>query len=361
MTCRLFESTGGVLLKTRLLTAALVVCALLVTLVGCGTSATPTASTGSVATSTAVAAPSPAAVAAVALEVAGKDGSKKLSLEEVKKLPATEGYGGIKSSTGKISLIGKYKGVSLDELFKLVGGFDVAGGVALTAKDGYEMTMSGDQIAKGQFIAYDPATGDEKKIDDKLTVILAYERDGKALDKESDGDLRLVIVGPKNNQVTDGHWWVKWINKATLKSLSKEWTLKLSGVLNMTVDRSTFESGAAPGCHGASWKDDKGQEWAGVPLYLLIGFVDDQLKHDTGAYSRELADKGYTIDVIAGDGFKVTIDSKKAKVNKLLIVANKLNGSELADKNWPLRLVGPDIKSGEMVGNIVEIRVNPPQ
>ena len=39
--------------------------------------------------------------------------------------------------------------------------FDPEMGVAVTAEDGYSMTFSYDQVINGNFIAYDPATGNE--------------------------------------------------------------------------------------------------------------------------------------------------------------------------------------------------------
>ena len=51
----------------------------------------------------------------------------------------------------------------------------------------------------------------------ELTAILAYEADGKPLDPKQDGTLRLAIVSDELNQVTDGHWAVKWVNKLEVK------------------------------------------------------------------------------------------------------------------------------------------------
>lgn len=340
-------------------------------MVGCAAPATPSAPSTEATPSGAPAASStpstgaepasqPASGYAPTLEIIGPDTSKKLTLDELKKMPATEGYAGIKTSTGKIQLIAKYKGVLLEDLCKLVGDLDPSIGLGIVAKDGYEMTLSADQVIKGDFITYDPSTGDEKKIEDRLKVIVAYERDGKPLDEVIDGFLRLMVVGPKNNQVTDGHWSVKWVTKIALKSLGEEWILKLTGATQEDMDRGTFESGANLNCHGVTWKDEKAQEWVGIPLYLLVGRVDDSNKHETGAYNRELVEKGYTVDVITSDGYKVTFDSARIRFNKNIIVAHRVNGNPLPEKDWPLRLVGLELKGNEMVGKIAEIKVNLP-
>ena len=132
---------------------------------------------------------------------------------------------------------------------------------------------------------------------------LAYESDGKPLPEDSDGAFRLMVISDKNNQVVDGHWSVKWVTRVEVKSLADEWTLALAGKLSEKMDRATFESCSSPSCHGKTWTDDKAQKWSGTPLWLIAGRIDDDNKHSTGAFSTELADKGYTVKVIAKDGF----------------------------------------------------------
>jgi DMSO/TMAO reductase YedYZ molybdopterin-dependent catalytic subunit len=227
----------------------------------------------------------------------------------------------------------------------------------VVAKDGYIMTFSYDQINSGDFIAYDPATGNEKKEKEKLLVILAYQREGEAIPVDGDGPLRLAIISEKNNQVTDGHWSVKWITKIELKPLVKEWTLKMSGILDKEVDRNSFQSCASPSCHQATWKDDKAQIWAGVPLWRLVGGVDDQIEHEGLAYNDKLADIGYLIQIVATDGYSVTLDSAITKRNNDLLVAYVVNGNPLPDKYFPLRLVGNQLQKNQMIGAIDSINL----
>jgi hypothetical protein len=54
--------------------------------------------------------------APVILKLEGLSGTKSLTLNDLKALPATDGWGGIKSSTGKITVPEMYKGVSLAAL-----------------------------------------------------------------------------------------------------------------------------------------------------------------------------------------------------------------------------------------------------
>jgi len=295
--------------------------------------------------------------ASIVLKLEGPGGEKSLTLNDLKALPATEGWAGIKSSTGKITVPEHFKGVALDELCKLAGGLDLNTGVSVVAKDGYAMTISNDQITKGDFIAYDPGTGDEIKAKDPLKVIIAYEKEGKPLPEDSEGTLRLVVVTPKNNQVVDGHWSVKWVNQIAVKSLAQEWKLVLVGAITEEMDRGTFESCTAPACHGAEWKDDKAQTWKGVPLWMLAACVDDENRHGDNAFNQKLAEQGYTIEIVAADGYKVTLDSARIMRNNKFIVAYLVNGNPLDEKYFPLRLVSDDLQKNELVGKIAKITI----
>lgn len=293
------------------------------------------------------------------LEIVGATETKTMTMADLMAMPATEGYGGIKSSTGKITPPVMFKGVALKDLAELAG-MDETTGLNVVAEDGYSITFSYDQIQNGNFVAYDPAMGDELKNPVELTPMVAYEIDGKPLDPKQDGTLRLIIVSDKLNQVTDGHWAVKWVNKLEIKPLVMEWKLKAVGGIEDAYDRATIESCSAPQCHGASWTDDKAQEWVGVPLYILVGGVDDENKHEGIAFNDALADAGYTVDVIASDGYTVNFDIERLRRNKNIILAHKVNENPLSEKYFPLRLVGSDLEKNEMAGMITEIKVNVP-
>jgi hypothetical protein len=330
---------------------------LAIVLAACAT-ATPTpAPTQPPAAATAAPAPTQPPAAPVVLKLEGTGGAKSLTMNDLKALPATEGWAGIKSSTGKITVPERFKGVAVDELCKLVGGLGPNTGVSIVAKDGYAMTISYDQIANGDFITYDPGTGDEIKAKDPLKVIIAYEKEGKSLPEDSEGTLRLVVVSAKNNQVVDGHWSVKWVTQVAVKSLAEEWKLPLAGAISEEMDRGTFQSCSAPACHGKTWTDDKAQVWSGVPLWLLAGRVDDETKHGDGSYNDKLADQGYEVHVVAVDGYEVALDGARIKRNDKIIVAYLVNDNPLDEKYFPLRLVGSDLQSKETVGRIAKIKL----
>ena len=121
--------------------------------------------------------------------------------------------------------------------------------------------------------------------------------------------------------------------------------------------------------HGATWTDDDGHVWSGMPLWVLCGWVDDANKHDYGTdpFRDDLADAGYNVTVIdygadgvkgTGDDFSTTFNSSFVKRNRNIIVADEIDGAPLPKdgKTWPLKLVGSALTSNKQrVGSIDEI------
>jgi DMSO/TMAO reductase YedYZ molybdopterin-dependent catalytic subunit len=294
-------------------------------------------------------------------KLSGPNGGHVLTLADLKALPVTEGMAGIKSSTGTITLPEKYTGVSLKDLVAYLKiPLDSSMGVTLTASDGYSMTFSYDQVMTGAFTAYDPALGNEMATHDPLTAIIAYEKNGQPINPTDEGPLRLVVVSAKNNTLVDGHWTVKWVNQMVVMPVGLSWTLHLHGAISQPVDRASFQSCGSPSCHGTAWTDENGQNWVGVPLWLLVGEVDDNNSHATGAYNDTLADAGYTVDVTSSDGATVTLDSKLIKRNNKIIVAFTVNDAELPEQYYPLRLVGSGLDQTQMIGKVEMIQLNLP-
>lgn len=298
-----------------------------------------------------------AAPAETVLELVGQEESKSFTLAELQALPMTEGQAGTKSSTGKITPPIDYQGVLLTDLLDLVGGATEELGVNIVAEDGYMMTISYNQITLGDFITYDPATGVEKRVEGPLQVLVAYSRGGELMDPAGDGVLRLAIISPKNDQVTDGHWSVKWVRSIELKPVGDEWTLGMKGAVEGEIDRNSFQSCSAPGCHQVNYTDGENQVWTGTPLWTLVGWADDLIQHSGPAYFDALADAGYTIEIIAEDGYSINLDSVKVKRNNDLLVAYQVNGAPLPDKYFPLRLVGAAAQGEQSIGAISDIHL----
>jgi hypothetical protein len=286
------------------------------------------------------------------LEVTGPGGTVTLDMGDLEGLPVTEGWGGFVSSTGEITIPEQFRGVSLADLAAEVGGIEGGMGLTIVAEDGYAMTLSYDQAINGAFTVYDPSTGAEITPSGPLRPIVAYARDGEPLG-EDEGPLRLEVVSDERNQVVDGHWTVKWVTAIEIEAMGVEWTLELQGLTDESMDRGTFESGA--NCHAASWTDDEGHVYSGVPLWLLAGRLDGGNPHGDNAYDDALAEAGYTIEVIAADGYSATIESSLFHRNDAILVANQVDGAALPEDEFPLRLVGEGLSGGQMVSQVVAL------
>jgi hypothetical protein len=269
-------------------------------------------------------------------------------------LPSFTSKGGLMTSVGTIKAVNNYTGVKLTTLCDLVGGIGIETSVRVTASDGYSMIYSYEQLL-GDFVTYDPKTGNEIVHNQTLTPIVAYHINGENLD-DDEGPLRFLIVGPKG-LITDGHYWIKFTEKIEILPAIRDWSLHLIGVKNENLSRVEYESGVI--CHGESWTDETGQVWEGIPLWLLAGRVDDDSPNhmEKGGFNRSLAYTGYTIQVITGDGYTAEFESELVAENDDIILANTIDGETLPEPYWPLRLVGSDVNKAEMLRNVIEIRL----
>ena len=157
--------------------------------------------------------------------------------------------------------------------------------------------------------------------------------------------------------MVDGHWSVKWIERISVTRASAQWKVQLQGAVPGKLDKPTYVNCASPGCHGSGWVDPAGKRWEGVPLYLVAGLVDDKKLHGPGAYDAAAARKGYDIVIETATGKVVTIDSRVIAGKQNVILANKVDGGELPDQFFPLRLVGPGLSDAQMPGGIARIVV----
>ena len=246
------------------------------------------------------------------------------------------------------------------DLIEVVDTSGEAVSVQVEANDGYTITFSSEQIKNGNYMTYDPTTGEEIDIEG-LTTILASEQEGELLDVEQGGPLRLRIISKEANQVTDGHWSVKFINQIKIKPLIQDWILNLQGAVEENMDRSTFESGTAEKCHQAVYVDSAGNEWKGIPLWLLVGRVDDEITHEDNAYNDDLAKKGYEVEVVSKSGKSTIFTSQDVMRNNKMLVVYLLNNNPLTDVDFPLRLIGEDINEENEVVQIKSIILHLPQ
>ncbi len=274
------------------------------------------------------------------------------------------------------------KGTAIRDLCDLVGGVPEGGEIDLIASDGYKATINYTNV-------YTP-------LERQGEAIVAWwaERQGYVPDYR-DGP-RLFYNAPDGvfgaddmrTCLAEAYWHYYWdsgiqypsaagVSNKNIATIAikpgarEDWSLLLTGAITDTIDRSYFESGKACAMagHGATWTDDEGQVWSGMPLWVLCGWVDDDNKHDYGTdpFRDDLADAGYNVTVIdygpdgirdTDDDFSYTFNSSFVKRNNNIIVADEIDGAPLPKdgKSWPLKLVGDALTSNKQrVGSIDEI------
>jgi DMSO/TMAO reductase YedYZ molybdopterin-dependent catalytic subunit len=151
------------------------------------------------------------------LTLVGKNGEQKvLSYQEIRKLPSQEARGGFFTTAGVVNGPYDVKGVLLLDLCALVGGITADDVVQISAKDGYSMVFDYDQLT-GDIPTYDPVTVRELP-HEELEVLLIYKLDDQHLSDVDGEPLRLAVVG-NERLLTEGHNWVKWVNKIEVMSL----------------------------------------------------------------------------------------------------------------------------------------------
>ncbi|MCK5108529.1 MAG: molybdopterin-dependent oxidoreductase [Methanosarcinales archaeon] len=137
------------------------------------------------------------------------DCERVLSYSEIREIPSCEGRGGFFTTVGIVNGPFECKGVPIEELCDLVGGINATDTVRIRASDGYLMVFTRDQV-RGDFVTYDPATMREVPHTDP-EVMLMYEQDGSPLSEDTGGPLRVAIVS-KGKLLTEGHYWVQWVD-----------------------------------------------------------------------------------------------------------------------------------------------------
>ena len=77
-----------------------------------------------------------------------------------------------------------------------------------------------------------------------------------------------------------------------------------------------------------------------MPLWVLLGAVDDIETSGHWTFNDKVAADGYTVKVVAGDGYNKTFNGADVAGRDDYIIANKCNGALLTGSSAPLRLVG---------------------
>ena len=307
----------------------------------------------------------------VVLTVTGNSQTKTFTMSELKALPQYSGYFGFVNSAGTVYQPEPVTGVRLTDVMAEIGGMTTLNACDITATDNYGMTYTYDQIVNNNGVQFYNATtkvAEDPKV--PWTWVLVWEQNGAPLPPDV-GPLRLVAAQETDvNQVADGHLMVKWVNRVTLRGAVAEWKVRMYGLKRKngtrqkyTLDRTTYDSCATPGCHGESWVQPTTKKtWSGVPLFLCIGKVDGGPGHDSyNAYNEALALKGYRIKLVSASGKSAILGSRTIRNRTNIILANKLMGSDLVARYYPLKLVGPTkrVPARSSIGRISKIYLLP--
>ena len=274
------------------------------------------------------------------------------TLSQLQAMQTVTSSGGFMKSTGTIVGPNEFTGVPVKDLVSLLfSGSNFS--LEVVATDGYTMTYSSSQVINGTFEHY-AMNGDLLGPGD-FTFLLAWEQDGAPL---TDMALRIAIVGD-SAPITDGHFWVKYVRNMTVKPFAKEWSIELSGLTNMTMDRQSFEAVASCPHHSLNYTftNATGQHtYEGVALYILVAAVDGaDAPGGHYLFNELLADAGYNVSVTASNDTTIKLPISVVRGNSSIIVANKLDGEPLPDSEFPLRLVGPWLTGSQKVKMIAKI------
>lgn len=292
------------------------------------------------------------------VQVVAADGATETV--DLGELTAYEGQGGFKKSTGTMVGPSSYKGAKLSDVIAAAGdGMGDSAGVQVVAKDGYALTLSLAQL-DGGVMTYTPE-GEALSLGG-VTAVLAYEQDGEA---PFDGGPRLVFVS-EQGAWTDGHFWIKEVDAIKFVASVDDWSISMSGVESVTLDRATFESmvtcGTTP--HPAieyemTEKDGSTTVYAGAPLWLLLSMVDGgDAPGGHYEFNDAAAEAGYTVSVVAADGFAAEFEASRVARTSDILVAYMADGEPLGGEDGPLKLVGDGLTSGkERIKQIAEIKI----
>jgi DMSO/TMAO reductase YedYZ molybdopterin-dependent catalytic subunit len=153
------------------------------------------------------------------LTLVGRDGQQTtLSYDELLSLPTVETSGGFFSSVGVVYGPYTVRGVRLETLLDLVGGITPSDVLLVAAKDGYSSVFDYRQI-NGEIDTFEPDTlrlvppGDAG-----VAFLLIFEQQGEPLSDDDGKPLRLAVTSP-DGLLTEGHWWVRWVNRLEIRAL----------------------------------------------------------------------------------------------------------------------------------------------
>jgi hypothetical protein len=147
----------------------------------------------------------------VILTVVNGSQTKTYTMAALRALPPTIGTGGWISTNGQIKSPNMYSGVAVNDLVKIVGGMTESNAVKVSAKSGASVTLSFDQVTKGDFLTFDSVSGKSVTPTYVPVAFIAHELDIRPLSDDI-GPLRLGTVTFAYD-VTEQKWWLDGVQK----------------------------------------------------------------------------------------------------------------------------------------------------
>lgn len=273
---------------------------------------------------------------------------------QLNSLPAVTGQGGFRKSTGTIVGPIDFTGPKLLDVVNAAGGIQPDQALEITAADDYQLIFTFDQT-NGLLLTYDQE-GKPLHIGGLEAII--------ALDSSDPATLEAPPRIAFNGGICDGHFWIKDVAQIRITTAPEEWSLKLSGVVDQVLDRSTFESMTT--CtdtpHPAqTWqttdKEGNAVVYEGAPLWLAVSMIDDAEESHFN-FNDELVEQDYTVEITARDGSKAELSSRDVARNNGIFLAYLKNGEPLGEEEGPLLLAGPNLPGENyMIKQIAEIKL----
>ena len=269
-------------------------------------------------------------------------------------------------------------GTAIHDLCTLVGGMQEGEELRMTATDGYVVELMYENI-------YIP----NKK---QGTAILAWQTKKEGFVPEYTGGPALFFLADDHvfgnqdmKECTDpGYWRHYWCSGTAYPSAAglairnvkkleiyprpeADWELNLSGYFTSSISKKEFEQGIACGTraqgHLATYTDCDGHVWSGMPLYRLVGWVDDACQHDENlvdnkAYNTTLAENNaYTVILRNRNGNTVSFTASEIMKSMDYIVVNQADTHtfEAEGDIWPLALRGESVPTDKKIDGITTI------
>ncbi len=297
-----------------------------------------------------------------ALEMVVNETQMDFTLDELEQTPYyIEGFGGYTTSAGTY-YEQYYGGIRLARFIESFVPLTEDQTITLVAMDGYAMSYKAGELM-------DTKEG---------TWILAFNAYGNRLPRDP-GYIRGIKISEEGSGVPvpniHGHSSPRMIQRIEITAeMFRDFTLTITGKMNHELDRATIQSGIMCTAHRTTvtYEDSRSgtlTSYTGIPLYLMLAYSDHplyaphrQADYTIESYNREAALQGYLVEVIAADGFSVTLDSRELDGNNGVILAMYIEDEELGERDWPLRLVwdkdaDPVPEGIRAVRNVKEIKL----